>query len=48
MILNPEVVSKEKLLEMYEYLCDGRAFLAREVLEQILGIGGDDNAPTNA
>lgn len=32
------------LLNMYEFFCDGRIFLAREVLENILGIEHKEKA----
>ena len=28
----------QSLLDMYEFFCDGRIFLARELLENMLGI----------
>ena len=31
------------LCDMYEYLCDGRVFLAKELLEQILDINPKEN-----
>jgi hypothetical protein len=32
------------LLDMYEFFCDGRIFLARELLENILGIEHKEKA----
>lgn len=34
----------KSLLEMYEFFCDGRIFLARELLENILGIETKEKA----
>jgi hypothetical protein len=31
-------VTYELLMEVYEYMCDGRIFIAREKLEQLLQI----------
>lgn len=40
--MSPETYAA--LREMYGYLCDGRAFLAREILEQILDIDPKETA----
>ncbi len=34
-------VTYDMLTKVYEYLSDGRAFLAREKLEEVLGIESD-------
>lgn len=34
----------DALLSMYAYLCDGRVFLAKEKLEEILGLENNDRA----
>jgi hypothetical protein len=34
----------QALLDMYEFFCDGRIFLARELLENILGIETKEKA----
>ena len=33
-----------ELLNIYKFICDGRAFLAREKLEELLGIETKDAA----
>ncbi len=34
-------VTYDALVQAYEYISDGRAFLAREKLEEVLGIDSD-------
>jgi len=34
----------QALLDMYEFFCDGRIFLARELLENMLGIETKEKA----
>lgn len=34
----------KKLMDAYRYLCDGRIFLAREILEEILDINPKEKA----
>ena len=43
-------VTYDALVQTYEYLADGRIMLAREKLEEILGLSDikeDNNAPIN-
>lgn len=37
-------VTYDALMQAYEYLLDGRAFLAREKLEEVLGIDINEKA----
>jgi hypothetical protein len=40
--MSPETY--QHLRAMYEYICDGRVFLAREILEEILDIDPKEKA----